>query len=97
MTTKHYSDLAIHPGEHLREEIGARKMTQTELANRMGRPVTLVNAICRERKAITAATALDLERALEISAESWLNLQQRYDLILARQDQTEKLQRAANG
>jgi HTH-type transcriptional regulator / antitoxin HigA len=78
------SDLAIHPGELLAEELEVRGMTQKALAAAMGRPAQVVNEIVRGRKAITAETAIQLEEALDIPAHLWLNLQTQHDLTLAR-------------
>jgi HTH-type transcriptional regulator/antitoxin HigA len=78
------SDLAIHPGELLAEELEVRGMTQRHLAEAMGRPVQAINEIVRGKKAITAETAVQLEAALQIPAHLWLNMQTDYDLILAR-------------
>jgi addiction module HigA family antidote len=84
LAIKYRTDLAIQPGEHLREELGARGLTQVELARRMDRPAQLVSDICRERTGISPQTALDLEAALGIEAEVWLGLQQDCDLTRAR-------------
>lgn len=78
------SDLAIPPGELLAEELEARGMTQGELARRMGRPRQTVSGIVTGRKAITAETALQLERALGVAAQFWVGLEGRYRLALAR-------------
>ncbi len=77
-------DVAIHPGEILAEELEARSMTQVELASRMGRPVQAINEIIKGKKAITAATALELEKALGVPAHVWVNLQAQYELTQAR-------------
>jgi HTH-type transcriptional regulator/antitoxin HigA len=69
-----WSDTPVHPGEILEEELGARQMTQRELATRMGRQPQVVNQIVRGKKSITAETALGLERALGVSARTWMNL-----------------------
>ncbi|MCY4639451.1 MAG: HigA family addiction module antitoxin [Chloroflexi bacterium] len=79
------SDLAIHPGELLAEELESRGMTQRALAEAMGRPPQVINEIVRGRKAITAATAIQLEEVLGTSARLWLGLQATYELIRARQ------------
>ena len=78
------SDLAIHPGVTLAEELEAREMTQKALAEAMDRPVQVVNEIINGKKAITAETALQLERVLDIPARFWMNLQTDYDLTVAR-------------
>lgn len=82
--TRVQSDVAIHPGEILAEELAARTMTQVELAGRMGRPVQAVNEIINGKKAITAATALELEQALGVPAHVWVNLQGQFELTQAR-------------
>lgn len=84
-TTTVESDIAFHPGGLLAEELEARSMTQASLAEAIGRPPRLVSAVIRGRRPITAAIALELERALGIPALFWLRQQIRYDLYLARQ------------
>ncbi len=79
------SDLPVHPGELLAEELEVRGITQRELAETMGRPTQVINEIVRGKKAITAETAIQLEAALKIPAHLWLNLQSAYDLKRARQ------------
>jgi HTH-type transcriptional regulator / antitoxin HigA len=82
--TNVYPDLAIHPGEYLAEEIEARKISQRELAKRMGRPANAVNEIINGKKSITAETALQLEEVMpEIPARFWLNLETDYQLTRA--------------
>jgi HTH-type transcriptional regulator/antitoxin HigA len=77
-------DTPTPPGEHLADTLRELKMNQTELAKRMRRPVQVVNEICRGVKAITAETAIQLEAALDISAETWMNLESNYRLAKAR-------------
>ncbi|RLT40439.1 MAG: addiction module antidote protein, HigA family [Chloroflexi bacterium] len=84
------SDLLVHPGELLAEELEVREMTQRELAEAMGRPVQVINEIVRGKKAITAETAVQLEAALKIPAHLWLNMQSSYELKLARLAQRER-------
>lgn len=78
------SDLAIHPGVTLAEELEAREMTQKALAEATARPAQVVNEIVNGQKAITAETALQLEHVLDIPARFWMNLQTDYDLTVAR-------------
>lgn len=76
---------ATHPGEVLREELAARQMTQTDLAQVTGRPLQTINMIIKGRKGISAETALDLEKAFpEIPADFWLQLDMRYRLNVER-------------
>jgi HTH-type transcriptional regulator / antitoxin HigA len=82
--TDAYPDLAIPPGEYLQEEIEARKLSQKELARRMGRPLNAINEIINGKKAITAETALQLEEVMpEIPARFWLNLETDFQLTRA--------------
>ena len=55
-------------------------LTQTELAQRSGLPRKHVNELCRDRRAVTADTALILARVFGNSADFWLNTQRRTDL-----------------
>ncbi len=77
-------DYASHPGALLAEELEARGLSQRELARRIGRPFQVVNEIARERKAITATTAVQLEAELGIRAYLWLAMQAQHDLVAAR-------------
>lgn len=75
----------IHPGEILREEFMAPLgLSSNALAKAIGVTTARVNEIVRERRGITADTALRLARYFGTDAQSWLNLQQRYDLQLAK-------------
>jgi addiction module HigA family antidote len=77
-------DYVESPGEVLADELEARRMTQKALAEAMGRPAKTVNEIVRGKKSITAETALQLERVLEVSAQFWMNTQTRWDIARAR-------------
>lgn len=84
MATSFKTDLVMAPGELLAEELEARGLTQTALAEQMGRPIQVVNQIIQGKKTITAQTALQLEKALGIPAELWINLEGTYRLGKAR-------------
>ena len=86
-----WSDLPIHPGEVLSEELEALGMTQTDLATALGRPLQVVNEIIRGKKGITEDTALGLERVLGVGAHVWLGLESTYKLTLARNQEREHL------
>lgn len=86
-----YSDLAIPPGEYLSEVLTVKGMTQAELARRIGRPTQAVNEIIKGSKAVTPANALQLERALGVPAHIWTELEGRYQLIKARQEERAQL------
>ena len=68
-------------GEMLTEEfLAPLRITQARLAEAMGVSRKTVNELCTGRRAVTADTALMLERVFGNSAEFWLNLQRRNDL-----------------
>ena len=75
--------IAIHPGEHLVEELDALKMSAAELARRLTVPTNRVTGILNGQRAITGDTALRLAHFFGTSAEFWLNLQNLYELRLA--------------
>lgn len=74
---------AIHPGEHLTEELDALKMSAAELARRLKVPTNRVTEILNGRRAVTGDTALRLAHFFGASAEFCLNLQSLYELRLA--------------
>jgi len=83
-TERAWPDVAIPPGAVLAEELEARGLTQSRLAQLMHRPLQAVNEIVRGRKRITGATALELADALGTSAELWIRLEADYELNKAR-------------
>jgi addiction module HigA family antidote len=77
--------IAIHPGEHLAEELNELGMSASELARKLGVPTNRITAILNGRRSITADTALRLAHFFGTSANFWLNLQVLYDLRIAEQ------------
>jgi addiction module HigA family antidote len=76
---------AIHPGEHLAEELDALDMSAAELARKLGVPTNRITQILNGTRAITGDTALRLAHFFGTSPQFWLNLQTLYDLRLAQQ------------
>jgi len=89
-------DWTVAPGDVLLEALQEREMTQSELANRLARPLKTVNEIVRGKAAITPETAIQLERALGISARFWTGLESQYRSTLARQESENELASQAN-
>lgn len=89
-------DWAVTPGEILQEALEERDMSQSELARRMGRPIKTINEIVRGKAAITPDTAIQLERALGVSATLWNNLETAYREHLARLRAQEDLEARAS-
>jgi HTH-type transcriptional regulator / antitoxin HigA len=89
-------DWAVAPGEILLEALQDRGMTQVELAHRMARPLKTINEIIKGKAAITAETAIQLERTLGISARFWTGLEATFREYVARQQAQELLEANAS-
>ena len=74
---------AIHPGEHLAEELRELGMSAAELARKLNVPTNRITGILNGQRAITGDSALRLAHFFGTSAEFWLNLQSLYELRLA--------------
>jgi len=71
----------LHPGEMLREEfMKPLGLSANALAMELRVPVTRISEIVRERRGITADTALRLGCYFNMSPEFWMGLQMDYDL-----------------
>ena len=75
---------AIHPGEHLAEELKELGMSAAELARQLDVPTNRVTEILNGRRAITGDSALRLAHFFGTTAEFWLNLQSLYELRVAQ-------------
>jgi len=74
----------MHPGEILREEfLIPLALSARALATSIHVPATRINDIVRERRGISADTALRLGKFFGTTAQFWLNLQTEYDLQVA--------------
>ncbi len=75
----------IHPGEILREEFMIPLgLSSNALARAVGVTPARINEIVRERRGITADTALRLARFFNTDVRSWINLQSNYDIERAQ-------------
>jgi addiction module HigA family antidote len=75
---------AIHPGEHLAEQLEQLGMSAAALGRQLGVPTNRVTAILHGRRAVTGDTALRLGHFFGNSPQFWLNLQALYDLRVAQ-------------
>ncbi len=74
----------VHPGEILREDyLEPLGLSVNALAKALKVPAPRINDIVRERRGVSADTALRLARYFGGDAQSWLNLQSAYDLRVA--------------
>jgi addiction module HigA family antidote len=84
---------AIHPGEHLAEELEALDMSAAELARKLGVPTNRVTQILKGTRSITGDTALRLAHFFGTSPQFWLNLQSLYDLRIAQRKSGKSIER----
>ncbi len=84
--------IAIHPGEHLAEELKDLNMSAAALARQLQVPTNRITQILNGRRDITADTALRLAHFFGTSAEFWINLQSLYDLRIAQQQSGKTIQ-----
>ena len=76
---------AIHPGEHLAEQLEALDLSAAELGRRLKVPANRITGILNGQRAISGDTALRLGHFFHTSPVFWLNLQAIYELRLAEQ------------
>ena len=83
----------IHPGEILREDyLKPLQMSANALSKALHVPAGRVNDIVLERRGVTPDTALRLARYFGGDAQSWLNLQQTYDLKVAQKQKAKQIE-----
>jgi len=84
----------VHPGEILHEEfMKPLGLSMNKLALDLRVPVTRIADIVGERRGITADTALRLARYFRNAPVFWMNLQTRYDLEVAEDELSAKVER----
>lgn len=88
MATVKFGYTPTHPGEVLKNEIEYRKISQRQLAQQIGIPNKALNDLLNGRRSLTTATAMMLEAALDIPADSLMRLQLKYNMQQASNDQT---------
>ena len=76
---------AIHPGEHLAEQLEALDISAAELGRRLQVPGNRISQIVTGHRAITGDTALRLGHFFGTTPQFWLNLQATYDLRVAEE------------
>lgn len=89
--TAYERKLLSKPGDTILEILEHHKMSQVELAERMGKTPSKVNDIISGKEPITISTALILEKVLGIDANFWLNRELIYREKLTRIEQEEFL------
>jgi HTH-type transcriptional regulator/antitoxin HigA len=72
------------PGDYIRQELGARGWTQSDLARILGRPLPTVNGIIQGKHAIMPEMAIALGEAFGTGPEVWMQREASYRLSLAK-------------
>lgn len=75
-----------HPGELIKEELDAIKMTQAKLAEKIEVKPSLLNEVIKGKRAVNTELALLIEAAIGLPAEMLLKLQADYNMQVAKAD-----------
>jgi addiction module HigA family antidote len=85
--------VATHPGEMIKDELKERGMTQKQLADETGIKTSVLSETINGKRSVSLNVAVALEKALDIPADVWMNMQTQYDLdkanIAKREDMHE--------
>lgn len=76
----------IHPGEIIKDELEARRISQRKFASIIDCSYTVLNEMLNCKRAVTTDYALRIEAALNIKAYLLVNMQSEYNLQTARHD-----------
>jgi addiction module HigA family antidote len=79
-----FTEVLLHPGEVLAEELGAREISQKDFAALIDLRPPHFNELLKGKRHVSALLALKLEKNLGIDARFWMRLQTDYDLKIAR-------------
>ena len=88
MATLKFGYTPTHPGEVLKDEIEYRKISQRRLAEQMGISYKVLHDLLNGRRPLTTTTAMMLEAALDIPADSLMRLQLKYNMQQANNDRS---------
>ncbi len=75
-----------HPGEIVKDEIEYLGITQRDLAARMGVSYTQLNEILNGKRPVSSEIALLFEAVLGLEPVALTNMQNRYNMQVARKD-----------
>lgn len=75
--------IAFHPGQYIGELIEDYNVTQKEFAERLGVSEMKLSKLVNGVESISNEIAQKLEKLTNISMQTWLNLQNAYDVKMA--------------
>ncbi len=79
-----FTSETLHPGEVLELELEARGIMKSHFAQSLGIKPGHLSELIHGKRHVSAATAINLEKLLDIDAEFWLRVQMYYDLQVER-------------
>ena len=83
------TNVSLHPGEVLMDELEARGIPKNVFAEQLGMKSSHFSELLHGKRHVGAATALKLENLLDIAAEYWLRIQVYHDLFVERNKQVQ--------
>ena len=83
--------VSVHPGRILKRELAARALSANKLALALRVPSGRITSVLNGKRAISPDTALRLARYFGNSAQFWMNLQTRYDLLVAERERGKRI------
>ncbi|GHT03470.1 hypothetical protein FACS189440_12370 [Bacteroidia bacterium] len=86
MVNTGFGYLPTPPGEFVKRELELRGIPQHKLAAQIDMSYAVLNDILNGRHVFTTTTALLLEAAIDVPADSLLRMQIKYNLQIAHQD-----------
>ncbi|HEX8331721.1 MAG TPA: HigA family addiction module antitoxin [Segetibacter sp.] len=80
------TDVTLHPGEVLADELLARDILKKDFASKIGMQPSHLSDLFKGKRHVSAKLALQLEKQLGIDAGFWLRVQIDYDLFMAKRE-----------
>ncbi|SKA81801.1 HigA family addiction module antitoxin [Desulfobaculum bizertense] len=86
--------ITTHPGEILKEEFMVPyELSASKLSGYLGVPLSRITEIVREKRGVSADTAIRLAKFFGTTPEFWTNLQARHDFSKIQAEKKTELQR----
>ena len=79
-----FTDISLHPGEVIKDELEAREIKKADFASQLGLKASHFSELLHGKRNVSAAVALKLEKLLKVPAEYWMRLQVYHDLFEER-------------
>lgn len=79
-TILHKDIIAFHPGAYIEDIIDDLNITQSEFAKKMGVNSNTIGRLVRGKDTLSPELANKLDSATGIDAQTWLNIQNEYNL-----------------